>query len=81
MRKTVTTLALAGSLLAATATAPALAAPPTTHLGCPPNYQLTANEDFFGPNLPKTADNINHDGFVCIKAAGPVFIYIENLVP
>ena len=81
MRRTLTTLVFAGALLAATAGTPASAGPPSTHAGCPPNYVLTANEDFFGPNVPKTADNVNRDGFVCVKSVGPVSIYIDNLHP
>lgn len=83
MRRTIAASVLGLGLLC-TGAGPALATPPSTHNGCPPGYQLVSNDEFFGvDNTPKQADNVNHDGFVCIKTAGSSAgsVFIENLVP
>jgi hypothetical protein len=71
--------ALPGALLAAVAPA-AHAAPP--HGGCPSTFTL-APVSVLGTDFTGVADNVNHDGMICIRElpSGKIGIFIDNTAP
>jgi hypothetical protein len=73
--------AVAGGILLAPASS-AMAAPP--HAGCPTGYQLVSTS-FLGPNFTGVADNVNHDGLICVRGQvtplGTHFSVTDNTTP
>lgn len=71
----VITFGIAGMLAAP---GPAVAAQGT---GCPNGFELQP-VSILGTNFSGIADNVNHDGLICIKATdgGPT-IFIDNTAP
>lgn len=60
----------------------ATAAPPNA--GCPKGYQLVSTS-FLGPNFTGVADNVNHDGKICVRGQetplGIHFSVTDNTTP
>jgi len=73
--------AVAGAILLAPASS-AGAAPPNA--GCPTGYQLVSTS-FLGPNFTGVADNVNHDGLICVRGQvtprGTHFSVTDNTTP
>lgn len=78
VRPVITVSALGAAVLLAPSPASA-ATPPGT--GCPTGFQL-APVSILGNNFTGIADNVNHDGFICLRTLhNGSHIFIDNTAP
>ncbi|MEP6697368.1 MAG: hypothetical protein ABJA34_10885 [Pseudonocardiales bacterium] len=78
VRPIIAVSALAAAVLLAPWPASAATTPGT---GCPADFQL-APVSVLGSNFAGIADNVNHDGFICIRSLHDGSrIFIDNTTP
>lgn len=76
MRKTLIVMTAVVGLVWAPASA--TAGPPNT--GCPKGFYL-ASVDVLGTDFTGVADNVNHDGMICLKDLANGGIFVDNTMP
>jgi hypothetical protein len=75
------TLRLAPVVLLASALALAASPAQAADGGCPPVFQL-APVSILGDNVDGQVDNVNHDGFICVRTITKGYvIFVDNVHP